>query len=271
MFMLGKAIRIRRDPMSHKSKRAFPLLLVMGLLLFGAARAAGQTGEQTKDVSVSVLFGADSVLVGAFNHEEVIRTGLGSRTQRLFAHSANKVYRRPISVGLEVVYTYGPGAEVITRVTFASARSKGPLEFSESIILPSTRTTSVASFSDYRAWTFEGGHRWGGRDGKRVSPYLGALLGVAVVEPISTDARFVSFAGPGSAFYKRTVTPTASVSVGVMFRATRAAAIGVESGLRYQDKLNPDPTNLRTGWITEETFSGWRLSVPVTGVLRFDF
>jgi hypothetical protein len=102
-------------------------LLVVALLMFGATRAASQTGEQTKDVSVSVLLGVDPVTVGQFNREQVTRTGLGTRTSRLLPHSVNQVYRRPLSVGVEVDYAYRPGAEVVARVTFTSARSKGKL------------------------------------------------------------------------------------------------------------------------------------------------
>jgi hypothetical protein len=92
-----------------------------------------QTSQQAKDVSVSVLFGAGPVMVGQFNREKVTRSGLGTRTLRLLPHSVNEVYRRPLSVGVEVDYAYRPGADVVARVTFTSARSKGALRFTDYI------------------------------------------------------------------------------------------------------------------------------------------
>jgi hypothetical protein len=182
----------------------------------------------------------------------------------------NEVFRRPLSVGVEVDYVYGPTVEVLARATFTTARSEGPLQFTEYIDtrFPTFQSMSFARVSDYRAWTFEGGHRWRMGNGKRVSPFFGWLAGVAVIEPIS-----ISPDDPGAqptAFYRRTTTPTAAASVGVMFRASRSAAIGIESGPRYQ--LNSGIGDRQSGSaIRRMASSGQRLSVPVTGVLRFAF
>jgi hypothetical protein len=246
--------------------RVAPFLVVVPMM-FGDSRAGAQTVEQPKRVCVGILLAADPVVAGELNHEDSTRSGIGSRTQRLLPHSFGGVYRRSISVGAEVGYAFRPGSEIVGRVRYTSARSKGPVAFGEFIDLrEGYRSTTFASFTSYRAWTFEGGHRWSWTTQSRVSPFVGGLVGIAVVEAIRTDTGFPLAAG---SFYKRTVTPKAAASIGIMFRATRGVAIGVESGLGYQHTLNPNLTDLVTGpWINEETFDGRRLSVPLTGIVR---
>lgn len=103
-----------------------------------------------------------------------------------------------------------------------------------------------------------------------MTPYVGLSGEVAVVQPIIIDECCV-FIGPDSVFYARSVTPTIGGLVGATFAVAPHVAFGMESGIRYQQALNPDLSDLRLGPWVNSTFAGRRWSIPVTGVARFRF
>lgn len=230
--------------------------------------AFGQPTGGAEHLTVTVMAGIDPVAGGMFTRGAESQGRWGSATN--FARSFREVQDAPVHLAVDIGYARWRSAEIMARIAFTSAASKGPFDYGDSWIRDTGKHFKLtAVLSGYRAWTVQGGVRRVWRRGA-VDSYFGGLAGVTVVHPMTlqeiTDIRTI-----GGPFFARSVPLTLTGMVGIAVGISRRLSVGVESGVHYQAPLTVDAaaSNYTIGPLNYYGLSRW--SVPVTGTVRCRF
>jgi hypothetical protein len=129
-----------------------------------------------------------------------------------------------------------------------------------------------AAFGGYTSYGMDGGMRYHFAPGGRVAPYLAALAGFRRVQAIpgtfSVPAAGVTL--NDTPFYDDSTVPVFGGDVGVLFAVSPRVSLGVETGLRYHTDLS-DIEGLAGTGLENLNDAGSRWSVPIGGVVRFEF
>jgi hypothetical protein len=129
-----------------------------------------------------------------------------------------------------------------------------------------------AAFGDYTSYGAEGGMRFHLAPDTRVRPYLAALAGFRRVESIpgtfTVPAAGVTL--PDTPFFADSVVPVFGGGAGVLLAVSSRVSVGVEGGLRYHTDLT-DTEGLAGTGLENLNDAGYRWSVPISGVVRFEF
>jgi hypothetical protein len=240
-----------------------------GLLILAARPAAAQSGTERR-TAVTIVAGGDAIVRGPFN-DAAETSGLFG-TFQVFAHSFDDIYNPPLRIGGEISRSVTTNSDVFVRVTYTSASAGNPVAFEQSRPLDSPALAPrTATFSDYHAWTFEGGVRRFLAKGA-VRPFVAASGGLTVVDAIAISECCV-FAGANSRLFARSNVPVAAALAGIdVMLGNGGTSIGIESGFRYQFGLGADLGDLRVGpFVTDDTFPGRRWSIPLSATVRVRF
>lgn len=253
------------------------VIVQIGIAVFlGPASAVAQGQGDERRIAVSVHLGLDPAVGGQFNRGAETSGLFG--TMRVHDHSFAEIYRQPWRFAAEISYRLAESPELAVRFAYTGAGSRGQVEFREFIPreAPPRRIPAFARFSDYSTLGVEGGVLWRLSPVGAMRPYAGAVGGLAVVRTITVEppVRRAPPVGPGVAsnvFYARSVVPTIGAIFGSSFVVRPNLALGLESGLRYQGRPDPDPPDMWTGPWLNTIYDGYRWSIPVTGVVQFRF
>jgi hypothetical protein len=249
-----------------------------GLLILAARPAAAQPGPDRK-TAVTIVVGSDAIVRGPFNDAAEDSQMVG--TFQVFAHSFDDIYNPPLRIGGEISRSVTTSSDVFVRVTYTSASAANPVVFSQFLPLfleppmgrqaTPTAFVGTATFSDYHAWTFEGGVRQFLAKGT-VRPFVAASGGLTVVDAIAISECCV-FSGANSRLFARSYVPVVAALAGIdVMLGKGGTSIGIESGFRYQFGLSPDLSDLLAGpYVNDNTFPGTRWSIPVTATVRLRF
>ena len=128
--------------------------------------------------------------------------------------------------------------------------------------------TNTASLTDYNSYGAEVGFReYLNHAGNNVRPYAGATVGAAYVEDISFTNLInngTPLAGEVSMSDGQWI-PTASAVVGLELPVSRSFSMGLETGLRYEGKLDQNLDNL----IESDSQDLYSVPVQLRGRFRF--
>ncbi|PHR61771.1 MAG: hypothetical protein COA47_05315 [Robiginitomaculum sp.] len=142
----------------------------------------------------------------------------------------------------------------------------------------------TAQFSDLKSYGGEIGVRKYFRNktfatllSPAVSPYIGASVGVQQIEAANASLSSAGFGGIGqpanfsTQLYADSTVPTAQLTIGAEWRASRNFAIGIESGIRYTGALNAGDGTLLALGFEEADSHAENLTIPITLRGRFKF
>jgi len=129
-----------------------------------------------------------------------------------------------------------------------------------------------AQFGDYEQIGVEGGMRYFLRPASTLKPYLALSGGVRFLESITTTLSVpaANVTLRDVPFYDRSTVGTAAALIGVRYDLSSAFSLGLETGPRYQGKLEGVPTLAGTGLESiNDTGDRWSMPVLFTASLRF--
>jgi len=163
--------------------------------------------------------------------------------------SYNDAFDETVEYDLAATYDVSPSTTVLGRVGYSDANGNTvnlgqAFDTTDAAInSPATSAPVLASFSDLEQVTVEGGVRQyvggfnNGFTGLR--PYVGATAGAIYNDDVTVTQTSAAFAGPETLeFIDSGWNPTASVVAGAEWQVANSVAIGVESGIRWQDNFD---------------------------------
>ncbi len=163
--------------------------------------------------------------------------------------SYNSAFDDAVQYDLAATYDVSPNTTVLGRVGYSDANGNtvnlGQAFDTTNATFnsPATATPILASFSDLEQVTIEGGVRQyvggfgNGFTGLR--PYVGATAGAVYNDDVDVTQTSAAFAAAETIeFIDSGWNPTASVVAGAEWQVANSVAIGVESGIRWQDNLD---------------------------------
>ena len=127
----------------------------------------------------------------------------------------------------------------------------------------------AVSYSDYRDRMIEFGLRHYMATPKRSRQYFSLLYGVKTVEAIAMQMRPPGGAAP-TALYSRSRVPSIGMEFGVSLEYGHVAVF-LESGVRWQQRLKRDDTELVQYQLEDANNTGSRIFMPATLGLHFRF
>jgi opacity protein-like surface antigen len=127
-------------------------------------------------------------------------------------------------------------------------------------------------FGDYRDWGVEGGMRWHIAPDAKVSPFIGAAVGIR-----SVDAMPATFSVPAAKvvladtpFYDSSTVATFGADLGLRFAVAPRVQLGVEGNLRWTGDLS-DLEGLAGTGLENLNDSSSRWTLPVLGTITIRF
>lgn len=225
-------------------------------------------GKATNAVSESIA-AAGTIRVGTstvtFN-----AAGTASLGEKKFTD----VYELPTVLGLTGSYGLTDGGEIFGgfRYIHATAKSTTGVTYNVAGNVNGTAFTAGATSTikptDFEAFSMDIGYRHFFRMGAFL-PYVGVHGGVLRTSAIDITETLAGVSGTAR-IYDPTYTPTAGLQLGVTYNLAPAAAIGLETGVRYSFGLRGQDRDLSTGFRNVNN-AGERLSIPVTVTGRLAF
>jgi len=232
-------------------------------LISGANVALAQSARKEPRTAVGVQIGIDPVVAGQIVHGRAVSHP--STIERVSDLSFGDVYRQAWRIGGEVSRAIDQTVDVLARLSYTQARSRGPVELREVTYYP-YRSTTITTFSDYRTMTIEGGLRFQFGSLGAVRPSVGLVGGLSIIQRITIDPPVTLPAS--NTLLARAVVPTFGVIAGASFAVRPTLHLCVETGLRFQ----AEPDSGSTGdYYVDHGLDGSRLSVPLVGTVQFRF
>jgi hypothetical protein len=258
----------------------FALIIASAVLLSGCSWIGnGGYGSNQRPVgqrmNLELAVGVDPSIDG-----DVITTDFdNSGTAQLLRTDYGDAYGRGVNYELGVSYEVSNTVEITAALNYSKSKGKTLDVGSVNGVDPIT-----ANFDDLETYGGEIGVRKYFRNrtlahllSPAVTPYVGASVGIAHVESTGAVLSSAGFAGIGqpaiinAEFYEDSIVPTAQLTIGAEWRATRNFAIGLETGVRYTGGLSDgDGTLVAIGW-QEARGNSQNISIPVTLRGRFKF
>lgn len=177
------------------------------------------------------------------------------------------VYEKPLIVGLGAAYGLSSDSEVFggVRVVYARGKTSSGVTYSGTGTVNGTAAsggiTSEIKPSDYKSFGVDAGYRRFFPQGGRITPYLGALVGVQTTD--KTDIKETLLGASGKArVYDSSITPSVGLQVGITYGFENGGSIGVESGLRFDAKRKGYDKDIADDFSSIND-TGGRLSIPV--------
>ncbi|MGE5836569.1 MAG: hypothetical protein ACM4AI_18995 [Acidobacteriota bacterium] len=237
-------------------------------LISGANVALAQSARSEPRTAVGVQIGIDPAVGGLIVRGRAVSHP--STIERVNELSFHDVYEQTWKVGAEVSRSVDQMVDVLVRLSYTQARSRGPVELREftdySGPSPPYRSTSITTFSDYRTMTIEGGFRFQFGSAGAMRPYAGGVGGLAIIQKITVDPPVSR--PPNNTLLARAVVPIVGVIAGSSFSVRPNLHLCVETGLRFQ----AEPDSGSTGdYYVDHGLDGSRLSVPLLGTVQFRF
>jgi hypothetical protein len=218
-----------------------------GCGVIGAAQPFGLEAD------IGTSFALSGNLVGSkpagpasdgFGNPDLTSGTTGSRVvSELAAVSYGDAFSEAVELGLGATYDVGPSTTLIGRFGYAEANGR---DVNIGSVTEGGETGDlIASFSDLETYTVEGGVRQyvggfnNGYTGLR--PYVGASAGVAYnndVDVIQSSTAFANGSDPATQLIDSGWNPTAAAVVGAEWQVANSVALGVESGIRWQDNYD---------------------------------
>lgn len=231
----------------------------MAALLPAGTRAEGLEGRW----SVGFQGGTDAELSGNV-HEGGNGTILGLATQ-VQARSFNDVYSPSFRGQLSLAYGIGPQSELLLRGTYYK-KSSDTLQVGNVAGL-----VLNADFAQYKEWGVEAGIRRYFSTA-RLKPYAAVTAGLRSVRELPS-----TFSVPAAAvvlsdvpFYDRSTVGVFGADLGLVYDITENAAIGLETGPRYQTKPSRLDGLAGTGLeAINDSASRWSMPILATVTFRF--
>lgn len=231
----------------------------MAALVPAGARAEGLEGRW----SLGLQAGTDLELSGNV-HEGGSGTVLGLATQvqpRSFSDVYNPSFRGQLALG----YGVGAQTELLLRGTYYKMSS-------ETLQVGTVAGLALnADFAEYKEWGVEAGIRRYFATG-RLKPYAALTAGLRSVSelPATFSVPAASVVLSDVPFYDKSTVGVFGADLGLSYDLTENAAIGLETGPRYQTK--PSGLNGLAGTGLEAiNDSGSRWSMPILATITFRF
>jgi hypothetical protein len=260
---------------------------LLGALLFGAHAAMAQTmaprtAPQSGQWSLTPIVGADFNASGTFNNSKTgsvsrtVSTSLGTfsgtATANIASHKFSDVYDTPIVGGVSVGYGLWNDDEVFGGFSYEHASGRQVTSGTVSV----TGTLNGAPFSrsnapvsdkpdDLDQYNFEVGYRHFFETGTAWLPYVSASAGVAHVSGIKVDVVVNGIDVGKTSFYDGSTIAVVGLGAGITYAVAPGAAVGIETGLRYNSGLSGDSA------ASGVAATGDRLTVPLLATGRFTF
>ena len=240
-------------------------VFLVALLPLASAAHAQSSSDRPR-----IILGASIGIDAAFSTFNAARQTSGLfGTERVYEHSYSDVFKPAFVVGGELGVAVSTRNEMFGRVRFLRGEGR-TTAFGESINRspPGTRI-NMARFSDYRAVAVEGGVRHAFREGGHLTPFITATGGITFVDAIESD-RYCRLDAPECALTSRSTVPALAFLAGVSYPLAPFAVVEAETGLRWQKGLGGNTSGLSVGFL-EDAFTGRRISIPISGAIRFRF
>ena len=246
--------------MRHALKAA-----VLGAVLFCSQPSVAQTmaprtAPQAGQWSVAPVAGADFNAGGDFN-----KTATGTHIQNgrsvpisLTAKKFSDYYDTPITAGVSLGYGISDRGEVFGSFSYEHASGKSAPAGTATV---SSGTVAVnLKPDDLDQYNLEIGYRRFIETGTAFLPYVAASVGAARVSRIDATFSTPRFTGTFG-FYDASTIAVAGLSAGVTYAVAPGAAVGLETGVRYNSSLTgANPLGFEAG--------GDRWTVPLLATGR---
>lgn len=225
-------------------------------------------GKATKAASETVA-AAGTIRIGS---STITFNAAGSAT--IGEKKFTDVYETPMVIGFTGAYGLFDGGEIFggLRYTHATAKSTSGITYNVAGNINGTAfsagATSTIKPSDFQAFSLDIGYRQFFRMGS-FFPYAGVYGGVLRTSAIDITETLAGVTGTAR-LYDETFTPTLGLQLGVTYNLAPAAAIGLETGLRYNFGLRGQDRDLAAGFRSVND-AGERLSIPLTATARLAF
>lgn len=253
------------------------------MMMCGAASAMSappEAGKWSFEGTFGVEFNIGGDVHGAANAPvadvSLLDPGLPATTATLAIQSRewDEVYDEFYGLALQVNYGLSDRADVFGRLTYSTGNADA-LQVGNAIVdAPVSATLPIiGSFDDYEAFGIEAGARYFFPDMGGIVPYVGGAVGLQFVDEITATFTVPGTAIrlPDTAFYEETTAVSLALNVGAFVPLDDTAAIGIETGVRYQTDLEDDDSALGGLGLAAINDEGERWSVPVTVRLRYRF
>jgi hypothetical protein len=279
----------------HMKAAAFGIFLALAA---GHAHAQGDTGPRTAPGAGRVSFvpflgtdmrtggdltrGVSAVLPGGRSIANIV---LDADTRLVFDKLRfEQAFQRPAEFGVSGAYGVWDNGEIfgtVRHVRASGRKAEIGKVFGEGFVFGrpfELRSPILAAPSNYSALSAEAGYRHFLATGSAFLPYVAGAAGLTRTSGIDADIFVQSIASGELAagrirLYDTSLSPTASIQIGLTYAFAPSAAIGVETGLRYEGKLrgNDRDISLGNGGLTALNEEGGRWSMPlrVTGRIAF--
>jgi hypothetical protein len=279
----------RRQLKNQKTVLAISVALLVG----GASSAFGQVASPIRSVpqkgmySITPEFSVETSDSGKFvDSASITYSASGvyagvnvsaAATLSTQAKNFNDVYKDGTSVGASLNYGLNESTEVFGRVRYTEATAKefDVLNVSAAVTVGAQTLTGAGNFqgklSDYKSWGGELGVRYFLSTDSAFKPYVAPSIGFAQVDEI--NLQYMKFRGGDVfsrplKFYGASNSYTVGLGVGFRYDIAKNVALGVESGIRFQDSLSANNADLGT---YKANGSGQRTYIPVTIGLNIGF
>ena len=243
-------------------KRMFTAAALVACLIAPAA-AQAQTGVEGR-FSFTFKGGLETNWGGTF-HDSGTGTILGLPAE-VNSGNWNDMYDPGWRVSIGAGYGLTPRMEAIAAFAF------GGLGASEQEVGTVAALPLVAKFDDYKDWTLEGGVRYYFAPETSFNPYVSGVIGIrnmsAIAGNFSVPDVNVTFDNVG--FYAESTVFMWGIDVGAQWKISRSAAVGVETGFRWQAKPGEIEGFAGTG-LENINDAGSRIAFPILGTLTFFF
>lgn len=226
-------------------------------------------------MNLEMAIGIDPSIDGDVISTAVDNSGTAALTQTDYGAA----YGRATKYQLGASYALSDTVDITAGANYSKAKGK-------SVSIGSINATDpiTAQFDDLETYGVEVGIRKYFRNktfahllSPSVSPYVGANVGIQHVESTGAALSSAGFASIGqpptfnAEWYDDSLVPTAQLSVGAEWRASRNFALALETGIRFTGDLKAgDGTLAAIGW-DESRGNSQNISIPVTLRGRFKF
>jgi hypothetical protein len=252
-------------------------------LLLLCSPAAFASGPQEGAFSLSVFGGVDQPLSGDVHGRlDVSVMDIGplnpdledlTADMQIRSSSYNDIYGPAISYGAELNYGLSGNSEIFGQARYIQSGG-GAVEIG-SILLAELAPATLpleGTFSDYEAWTVEGGYRYYfAIDSMR--PFVAGRIGATRTDDVRVrfEIPALNITSENLAFTEKKWVASAGIDVGLLIPVGESFSVTAQTGVRYSGDLEGDDSAIGGLGLGSINDTGKRVSYPVSVGLRYDF
>lgn len=207
----------------------------------------------------------------------VVSAGLRAKAED---QGFDDAFDMPVSVGLTLNYGFSSSSEVFGRLQYTQASAEkfdlltfrtagfiesGPVNGNPPAIAPipvAIGDVVRGEFDDYEEYGIDIGYRYFFTTDNHFKPFASISGGVRFVDSLKLEYIAPTGESLGKArFYDDSTVFSAGIGVGFRYEVSPTVALGLETGISYQDKL--DDEDLGGGGLDDLNDGGDRLQVPL--------